>query len=140
MADFGKLNFAVAFVPQTAFPLDGRTYFESLETARAAAATAVPVGSSDGVYHYGTVSHVNQTTGNTTITVSCGAGTNYTAPSNKTVDVIASFMPPMGNALDTYTWEQIAQIWVGLSVVAIILDDYFRYWFFGEEKPHYMLV
>lgn len=27
--------------------------------------------------------------------------------------------------------------WVGLSVVAIILDDYFRYWFFGEEKPHY---
>lgn len=53
MADFGKLNFAVAFVPQTAFPLDGRTYFESLETARAAAATAVPVGSSDGVYHYG---------------------------------------------------------------------------------------
>ena len=57
-----------------------------------------------------TVSHVNQTTGNTTITVSCGAGTNYTAPSNKTVDVIASFMPPMGNALDTYTWEQIAQI------------------------------
>lgn len=53
MADFGKLNFAVAFVPQTAFPLDGRTYFESLETAQAAAATAVPVGSSDGVYHYG---------------------------------------------------------------------------------------
>lgn len=53
MADFGKLNFAVAFVPQTSFPLDGRTYFESLEAAQAAAATAVPVGSSDGVYHYG---------------------------------------------------------------------------------------
>ena len=51
MADFGKLNFAVAFVPQTAFPLDGRTYFESLEAAQAAAATAVPVGSSDGVYY-----------------------------------------------------------------------------------------
>ena len=53
MADFGKLNFAVAFVPQTAFPLDGRTYFESLEAAQGAAAIAVPVGSSDGVYHYG---------------------------------------------------------------------------------------
>ena len=53
MADFGKLNFAVAFVPQTAFPLDGRTYFESLEAAQAAVAIAVPVGSSDGVYHYG---------------------------------------------------------------------------------------
>lgn len=34
MADFGKLNFAVAFVPQTAFPLDGRTYFESLKRRR----------------------------------------------------------------------------------------------------------
>ena len=30
--------------------------------------------------------------------------------------------------------------WVGLSIVAIVLDDYFRYWFFGEEKPHYTLV
>ena len=40
MADFGKLNFAVAFVPQTAFPLDGRTYFESLEAAQAAAGKA----------------------------------------------------------------------------------------------------
>lgn len=57
MADFGKLNFAVAFVPQTAFPLDGRTYFESLEAAQAAAATAVPVGSSDGVYHLDIVSN-----------------------------------------------------------------------------------
>ena len=28
-------------------------------------------------------------------------------------------------------------IWVALSGVAIIVDDYLRYWFFGEEKPHY---
>ena len=27
--------------------------------------------------------------------------------------------------------------WVGLALVAIILDDYLRYWLFGEEKPHY---
>ena len=27
--------------------------------------------------------------------------------------------------------------WVGLSVVAIVLDDYLRYWLFGEEKPYY---
>lgn len=29
--------------------------------------------------------------------------------------------------------------WFFLSGVAIVLDDYLRYWFFGEEKPHYYL-
>lgn len=53
MADFGKLNFAVAFNPQTAFPLDARYYFDSLTEAQAAAAEAVEVGSSDGVYFFG---------------------------------------------------------------------------------------
>ena len=37
MADFGKLNFAVSFNPQTAFPLDARYYFPSLAAAEAAA-------------------------------------------------------------------------------------------------------
>ena len=31
-------------------------------------------------------------------------------------------------------------IWFALAIVAIILDDYLRYWLFGEEKPHYKLV
>lgn len=53
MADFGKLNFAVSFNPQTAFPLDARYYFSSLSAAEAAAAIAVEVGSSDGTYFYG---------------------------------------------------------------------------------------
>lgn len=53
MADFGKLNFAVSFNPQTAFPLDARYYFDSLSAAEAAAATAVEVGSSNGTYFYG---------------------------------------------------------------------------------------
>ena len=30
--------------------------------------------------------------------------------------------------------------WMGLSAVAIILDDYLRHWMFGEEKPHYKPV
>ena len=29
--------------------------------------------------------------------------------------------------------------WIGLSVLAIVLDDYLRYWFFHEEKPRYKL-
>lgn len=53
MADFGKLNFAVSFNPQTAFPLDARYYFSTLSEAQTAAAAAVEVGSSDGVYFYG---------------------------------------------------------------------------------------
>lgn len=27
--------------------------------------------------------------------------------------------------------------WFALSIVAIVVDDYIRYWFFGEEKPTY---
>ena len=31
-------------------------------------------------------------------------------------------------------------LWVGLGIVAVIVDDYLRYWLFGEEKPHYKLI
>lgn len=30
-------------------------------------------------------------------------------------------------------------IWCFVGCFAIILDDYLRYWIFGEEKPHYKL-
>ena len=36
MADFGKLNFAVSFNPQTAFPLHARYYFSPLAAAQSA--------------------------------------------------------------------------------------------------------
>lgn len=51
--NFGKLDFAVSFNRQTAFPLDAKSYFESLESANAAAATAQEAGSSDSAYYYG---------------------------------------------------------------------------------------
>lgn len=53
MAEFGKLNFAVAFNPQTAFPLDARYLFTSLAEAQEAAKEAVEVGSSTGTYFFG---------------------------------------------------------------------------------------
>lgn len=28
-------------------------------------------------------------------------------------------------------------LWILLSAVAIVLDDYLRYWIYGEKKPHY---
>ncbi|WMJ88849.1 putative ABC transporter permease [Anaerocolumna sp. MB42-C2] len=31
-------------------------------------------------------------------------------------------------------------LWFLLSLPAIILDDYIRYWFLGEEKPYYKIL
>ena len=31
-------------------------------------------------------------------------------------------------------------IWFMVAIVAIILDDYLRYWLFGEERPFYRLL
>lgn len=33
-----------------------------------------------------------------------------------------------------------SMLWVGVSVLAIVLDDWIRYWLFQEERPHYRLV
>ena len=35
---------------------------------------------------------------------------------------------------------QASVIWFLLSAAGIILDDYLRYWFFGEEKPRYKII
>ncbi|WP_303330350.1 putative ABC transporter permease [Bacteroides acidifaciens] len=41
-------------------------------------------------------------------------------------------------------WGQICLpfffAWLALSIVAIVIDDYLRYWLFKEEKPHYQLI
>lgn len=34
---------------------------------------------------------------------------------------------------------QFSFLWCLLSAVGIVLDDWLRYWWFGEEKPHYRL-
>lgn len=53
MSEFGKLNFSTAFNPTSAFPLDARCYFTSLEAAQAAAEKAEEVGSTNSVYYFG---------------------------------------------------------------------------------------
>jgi len=35
---------------------------------------------------------------------------------------------------------QFSFIWFWLSGVGIVLDDYLRYWWYGEEKPHYKII
>ena len=35
---------------------------------------------------------------------------------------------------------QFAALWVPLSVVGIVLDDWLRFWLWGEERPRYKLI
>lgn len=51
--NFGKNSKQVAIEPSSAFPLDTRSYFESLKDAEDAAATAKEAGSTETIYYYG---------------------------------------------------------------------------------------
>lgn len=57
-----------------------------------------------------TVSSVNDKTGTATITVKVAAGTNHTAPSNKTCAVSCEFLPAIGTALNDISWADIKRI------------------------------
>lgn len=70
-----------------------------------------------------TVTHVNQTTGSTTITVSCTAGTNYTAPSSKTVNVEAKFVSTVLNDNEWSVIQSVADASQGGN-----------YWAVGDRK------
>ncbi len=35
---------------------------------------------------------------------------------------------------------QFSLLWIMISGFAIVLDDYLRYWLWGEEKPHYRWI
>ena len=78
MADFGKLNFSVAFNPTSAFPLDARSYCSSYEEALEKAQQAVPVGSTDGLYYFG--EHL--------VVVTDTDATLYIIEPNKTLSVV----------------------------------------------------
>ena len=85
MAEFGKLNFSVSFNPTSAFPLDARSYFESLTQATAAAATADVAGSSTTTYYYG----------QTVVVVENGVATLYIIQPDKTLKEVGSV--PVGD-------------------------------------------
>lgn len=80
MAEFGKLNFSVSFNPTSAFPLDARSYFETLTEAQAAAATAGEAGSSTTTYYYG----------QTLVVVESGVATLYVIQPDKTLKAAGS--------------------------------------------------
>jgi hypothetical protein len=57
-----------------------------------------------------TVSHVDQTTGTATITISVAQGTNHLAPANQTASVNAEFIPAHNRNLELNSWEQISAV------------------------------
>lgn len=65
MANYGKLNFSVAFNPTSAFPIDSRCLFSSYAEAENAAKKAQNVGSTSTVYFYGMIFTVVDKTENT---------------------------------------------------------------------------
>ena len=35
---------------------------------------------------------------------------------------------------------QFIGLWIPVVLIAIVLDDWFRYWWFGEKRPHYKIM
>ena len=58
--NFGKLNFSTSFNPTSAFPIDARSYFETLTAAQEAASKAEEAGSSNTTYYIGQILTVNE--------------------------------------------------------------------------------
>ena len=95
MAEFGKLNFAVAFNPQTAFPLDARYYFDSLSAAQTAAQGAVEVGSASGTYFFG----------QTVVVVESNVATLYVIQPDKTLKPVGSTVLGDGKSITVVDGE-----------------------------------
>ena len=70
-----------------------------------------------------TVNNVNQTSGSTTITVSCTEGTNYTKPADKTVSVEAQFVTEV---LNDNEWATISSVSAN--------NQGANYWAVGDRK------
>lgn len=95
MAEFGKLNFAVAFNPQTAFPLDARYYFDSLSAAQTAAQGAVEVGSASGTYFFG----------QTVVVVESSVATLYVIQPDKSLQPVGSTVLGDGKSITVVDGE-----------------------------------
>ena len=72
-----------------------------------------------------TVKSVNNTTGTATITIKVAAGTNHTAPSNKTCAVTAQFLPTK-DTLQNMSWADIQQVCQAGKAS--------EYWSVGDQK------
>ena len=70
-----------------------------------------------------TVNNVNQTSGSATVTIKVSAGTNHTAPGNKTCEITAAFVSSALNDIDWATIRQVSDNGQGAN-----------YWSIGDCK------
>lgn len=70
-----------------------------------------------------TVNNVNQTSGSATVTIKVSAGTNHTAPGNKTCEITAAFVSSVLNDNDWATIRQVSDNGQGQN-----------YWSIGDRK------
>lgn len=70
-----------------------------------------------------TVNNVNQTSGSATVTIKVSAGTNHTAPGNKTCEITAAFVSSVLNDNDWATIRQVSDNGQGAN-----------YWSIGDRK------
>lgn len=70
-----------------------------------------------------TVNNVNQTSGSATVTIKVSAGTNHTAPGNKTCEITAAFLSSVLNDNDWATIRQVSDNGQGQN-----------YWSIGDRK------
>lgn len=82
-----------------------------------------------------TIQSVDDTTGTAKITVKVAAGTNYNAPSDKTIEVTAQFLPEK-KTLENTTWAELSQIAKAGKVTDYMTSTYggSGYWAIGDTK------
>ena len=134
--NFGKLNFSTSFNPTSAFPIDARTYFESLVSAQEAAATAEEAGSANTTYYYGQILVVNEggtvgayqitpakslqklaaTTSSGDLASDVATLQGQVAQINSTLSTISGTLSTVNETLSTHT-ESIATLSSGLEGV-----------------------
>lgn len=110
----------------TSVNLDTNTTSKTVTVTRAGNGTITATSNATGVATVSvsgtTLTITGKTTGTATITVKVAAGTNYTAPANKTISVDVQFIPTLNEA----TWTQISQ--------ASASNQAANYWSVGDRK------
>ena len=106
---FNEIDRAAAFNPIAAFPLDGRTYFESLAEAEVAAASAEWVGSTASQYYIGQKLTVFEN----------GEVVHYTVNPDKTLKKLGESLLESGAGLNSIQQTQTGAQALGEASIAI---------------------
>lgn len=124
----GKAAGSLSITP-TSLTLDSSNPTGKITVTRAGNGTITAESSNTGIVTVSvsgnevTVNNVNQTSGSATVTIKVSAGTNHTAPGNKTCEITAAFVSSVLNDNDWATIRQVSDNGQGQN-----------YWSIGDRK------